>query len=126
VKKKDKIKEDKGKGVYFIRISYKNIEERKLWDIYNTIREVEATFRSLKSDLNIRPVYHQNDTRIASHIYLTILAYQLVNTIRYMLKQNGMHMGWQHIVRIMSTQTLQTAQMKTKTKKSNSENHPSL
>jgi len=116
IKKKDKVKEDKGKGVYFIRTSYKNIEEKKLWDIYNTIREVEATFRSLKSDLKIRPVYHQTDGRIASHIYMTILAYQLVNTIRYMLKQNGIHMDWQNIVRIMSTQTLQTTQMKTKTK----------
>ena len=76
--------------------------------MYNTIREVESTFRCLKSDLQIRPVHHQNDERIEAHIYLTILAYQLVNTIRYMLKEQGLHYDWKNIVRIMNTQTIQT------------------
>lgn len=98
----------KDHGVYFIRTNYENPQESKLWEIYNTIREVEATFRCLKSDLNIRPIHHQKDERIESHIYLTILSYQLVNTIRYMLKENGIHDDWKNIRRIMSTQTLQT------------------
>lgn len=84
-----------------------------LWDIYNTIREVEATFRSLKSDLNLRPVHHQNDQRIEAHLYLTILAYQLVNTVRYMLKQKGINYDWKNIVRIMSTQKIQTVKLPT-------------
>jgi len=112
----DPVKTDKEKGVYFIRTSYKNPAENELWDIYNTIREVEATFRCLKSDLQIRPVYHQKDTRIESHIYLTILAYQLVNTIRYMLRQNNMHHDWSNILRVMSTQTIQNIELPTETK----------
>ncbi len=104
----NKVKDDKSKGVYFIRTNIKETNEGKLWDIYNTIREVESTFRSLKTDLNIRPVYHQNDERIEAHLYLTILAYQLVNTIRYMLKQEGLNHDWRNIVRIMSTQKIQT------------------
>lgn len=100
------------KGVYFIRTSYENPSEKQLWNIYNTIREVEATFRCLKSDLNIRPVYHHNDQRIESHIYLTLLAYQLVNTIRHLLKSNGIHHCWSNIVRIMNTQTIQTTELK--------------
>ena len=103
-----KSKEDKSQGVYFIRTNYQDPKEEELWGIYNTIREVEATFRCLKSDLQIRPVYHQNDCRIESHIYLTILAYQLVNTIRYMLKKEKVHHDWNNIVRIMNTQTIQT------------------
>ena len=104
-------------GVYFIRTNYEAPQEAQLWDIYNTIREVEATFRCLKSDLNIRPVHHQNDQRVESHIYLTILAYQLVNTVRYMLKEKGIHMDWRNIVRIMGTQTLQSVLLQTGTKK---------
>lgn len=107
-KKQTKSKEDKTEGVYFIRTSYTDPSEEELWKVYNTIREVEATFRCLKSDLQIRPVHHQNDERVEAHIYLTILAYQLVNTIRLMLKEKGIHYDWRNIVRIMKTQTIQT------------------
>lgn len=106
-------KEEQAKGVYFIRTSYEDPNEEQLWTIYNTIREVESTFRCLKSDLQIRPVFHQNDYRVESHIYLTILAYQLVNTIRYMLSQTGTHYDWHNIVRILSTQTIQDIEIPT-------------
>ncbi len=109
----NKIKDDKSKGVYFIRTNYEKTDETILWDIYNTIREVEATFRSLKSDLNLRPVHHQNDERIEAHLYLTMLAYQLVNTIRHMLKQKDINYDWKNIVRIMSTQKIQTIKLPT-------------
>jgi hypothetical protein len=108
-----KIKEDKTNGVYFIRTNYGQVEASQLWDVYNTIRKVESTFRCLKSDLNIRPIHHQNDNRIEAHIYLTILAYQLVNTIRYMLNQKDIQYDWKNIIRIMNTQTIQTIELPT-------------
>lgn len=108
-----KVQEEKEKGVYFIRTNYDNPGEKDLWNIYNTIREVEATFRSLKCDLNLRPIHHQNDHRVKAHIFLTILAYQMVNTIRYMLKQNSLTYDWKNIVRIMSTQKIQTVKLPT-------------
>jgi transposase len=108
-----KVQQEKEKGVYFIRTNYDNPSEKDLWDIYNTIREVEATFRTLKSDLNIRPINHQHDHRVKAHIFLTILAYQMVNTIRYMLKQNSLTYDWKNIVRIMSTQKIQTVKLPT-------------
>jgi len=111
--KPNPVKEEKEKGVYFIRTSYKDPGEKELWDIYNTIREVESTFRCLKSDLSIRPVFHQKDERVEAHIYLTILAYQLVNTIRHMLKEKGINHDWKNILRIMSTQTIQTVELPT-------------
>jgi len=114
--KKKSTARSKDHGVYFIRTNYEHPREKELWDIYNTIREVEATFRCLKSDLNIRPVHHQNDHRISSHIYLTILAYQLVNTIRYMLKQKGIQYEWNNIVRILNTHVTQTIILPTPTK----------
>lgn len=113
LEKPDQSKDDKTKGVYFIRTNYENPTEKQLWEVYNTIREVESTFRCLKSDLNIRPIHHQKDSRIESHIYLTILAYQLVNTIRHLLKNANIKHDWNNIVRIMSTQTIQTIQLPT-------------
>jgi transposase len=115
--KQNRTSEDKTKGVYFIRTNIKKPNEKELWNIYNTIREVEATFRCLKSDLNIRPVHHQNDSRIEAHIYQTVLAYQLVNTIRHMLKEKGIRHDWTNVVRIMNTHTIQTIELPTDTKK---------
>ena len=116
-KKGQEDKTDQNYGVYFIRTNYEKPQEAQLWKIYNTIREVESTFRCLKSDLQIRPIYHQKDERVESHIYLTILAYQLVNTIRYMLKEKGIHHDWRNIVRIMNTQMIQSLILPTQTKK---------
>lgn len=115
--KPDKKSEDKTKGVYFIRTNIQGPSEERLWHIYNTIRDVEATFRCLKSDLNIRPVHHQKDERVEAHIYQTILAYQLVNTIRHMLKEKGIHHDWPNIVRIMNTHTIQTIELPTDKKR---------
>jgi transposase len=107
---------DKTKGIYFIRTNHEHTSESQLWDIYNTIREVESTFRCLKSDLKIRPVHHQKDERIESHIYLTILAYQLINTIRHMLKEQNITHDWNNIMRIMNTQKIQSVILPTQTK----------
>ena len=115
-RKESPVRKEKEKGVYFIRTSYKDVNEKELWDIYNTIREVESTFRCLKSDLQIRPVHHQKDQRVEAHIYLTLLAYQLVNTIRHMLKAQGINYDWANIRRIMATHTVQTIELPTDTK----------
>jgi len=104
-------------GVYFIRTNIEKSDEIQLWNVYNTVREVEATFRCLKSDLQLRPVHHQKDQRIESHLYLAILAYQLVNTIRYMLKEKGINSDWRNIVRIMNTQSIQSVVFNNETKK---------
>lgn len=95
-------------GVYFIRTSLKESNEKILWDIYNTLTEIEATFKVLKTDLNIRPVFHQKDERTKAHIQLGIVAYMLVNTIRYKLKKTGINHSWCNIVRIMNTQKVVT------------------
>jgi len=91
-------------GVYFLRTTLESDNEELLWQCYNIIREIEATFRVLKTDLDLRPIYHQKDENTMAHLHLGILAYWVVNTVRYQLKQNGINSGWKEIVRIMNTQ----------------------
>ena len=91
-------------GVYFLRTSLTTKSEETIWLFYNTIREVEATFRCLKNDLDLRPVYHQNDESTMAHLHLGLLAYWVVNTIRHQLKKGNIHSGWREIVRVMNTQ----------------------
>jgi transposase len=104
----------KEEGVYFLRTSEKEIDEVTFWEIYNTIREIEASFRVLKTDLEIRPVFHKTDENTMAHLFLAVLAYQLVSTIRFRLKAKRIHHNWSHIVRIMNTQKAATVTMQDK------------
>jgi len=91
-------------GIYFLRTSLVGDSEEMLWQFYNTIREIEATFRILKTDLDLRPIYHKKDESTMAHLHLGLLAYWIVNTIRHQLKMKDDHTGWSEIVRIMNTQ----------------------
>lgn len=95
-------------GVYFLRTNMDVKEEVTIWNIYNTIREIENTFRTLKTDLDLRPIYHKNDDATMAHLHLGLLAYWLVNTVRYQLKNNGINSCWSEIVRIANTQKVIT------------------
>ena len=99
-------------GVYFLRTNLDDLDEALEWMIYNTIREIESTFKILKTDLDLRPIYHKNDTATMAHLHLGLLAYWLVNTIRHQLKQSGINDDWKEIKRKASTQksVLTTAQ----------------
>jgi len=95
---------ERPKGEYFLRYSKENLTERQIWNTYNMTRDVEATFRCLKSDLDIRPVFHQKDTYIEPHIWLGIIAYQIVNYIRLELAGHGIKYSWSTIVEKMQAQ----------------------
>ncbi|GHT79684.1 hypothetical protein AGMMS50262_23660 [Bacteroidia bacterium] len=73
-------------GVYFLRTCIQDTE-KIIWETYNTLREIEYTNRVLKTDLDLRPVYHKKDESSMAHLHLGLLAYWVVNTIRYQLKK---------------------------------------
>jgi hypothetical protein len=99
-----RIKEkEKPKGEYFLRYTKTAIEEDKIWDAYNLTRDIEAVFRCLKTDLNIRPIHHQKDKYIEPHIWLGIISYQVVNYIRENLKKKGINHSWTKIVDLMKS-----------------------
>ena len=105
-------KPDKEAGVYFIRCSQNQLTEELIWEIYNILRDLESTFCCLKTDLDIRPIHHQLDKNTEAHIFVGIVAYQLVHAIRHTIKQSGIKHGWRRIRNIMSSQTVVTARMK--------------
>ena len=53
-----------------------------MWRTYIMLTDLEAVFRSLKSELGLRPIYHQTEERSTGHLFITVLAYQLVQVIR--------------------------------------------
>lgn len=105
--KKNKNKDQQkieGLGRYFLRTSMDMQDEVVIWNVYNTIREVESTFRTLKTDLDLRPIYHKSDEATLAHLHLGLLSYWLANTIRCQLKSTGIKHSWKEIVRIGNTQ----------------------
>ena len=91
-------------GSYFIRTSLTADKEELLWKMYRVLGEIESTFRVLKSDLDMRPIFHRKGENIEAHLNLAVLAYFLVSFIRYKLKSSKINHCWGEIVRIMNSQ----------------------
>ncbi|WP_428353388.1 IS1634 family transposase [Methyloprofundus sp.] len=103
-RKPESDQKDQHCGVYCLRTNIPDWSEEQLWTTYTMLTEIEATFRSLKTELGLRPVYHQKEDRVTGQLFITLLAYHLVHTLRYQLKLQGIHLSWESIRNIMSTQ----------------------
>jgi hypothetical protein len=76
------------------------------------LTDLEAVFRSLKSELGLRPVYHSKTDRISGHLFICVLAYHLVHTIRFQLKACGIDLSWEGIRRALRGQDRVTVELK--------------
>jgi len=73
-------------GRYLLRTNLTESDPAKLWQFYVQLVEVEAAFKTLKGDLAIRPIFHQEERRIEAHIFVAFLAYCLHVTLGQQLK----------------------------------------
>ena len=73
-------------GRYLLRTNLTESDPAKLWQFYLQLVEVEAAFKTLKGDLAIRPIFHQDEKRIEAHIFIAFLAYCLHVTLGRHLK----------------------------------------
>ena len=96
-------------GVYCLRSSETDWDEDALWRTYTTLTDVEAVFRSLKSELGLRPIYHHKPRRADGHLFITVIAYQLVQVIRTRLRAHGNAASWTTLRRILDGQQRVTA-----------------
>jgi len=101
------LKEDleKTDGVYCLRTNRQGVNEQELWDFYNTIRDVEDAFRCMKSELGFRPIRHHIERRSDGHLFITMLAYHILHTIRFKLRMKGIHDSWSKIRERLSMHT---------------------
>jgi len=104
----------KAAGTYCLRSNRSDLDEQALWNIYITLTELEAAFRCLKSELGMRPIYHQITNRVDSHLFISVLAYHILHTIRYKLKQHGINESWETIKKDLSMQCRITSTMNCK------------
>lgn len=76
-------------GRYLLRTNLTETDPVKLWNTYLQLVQVETAFRTLKSDLAIRPIFHQLESRIEAHVFIAFLAYCLYITLTRQLSAHA-------------------------------------
>jgi transposase len=100
-------------GSYFLRTNLTEMGPKELWKLYNTLRGVEDAFRFMKSSLGLRPVYHQKERRVDGHLWITVLAYHLIQNCLYQLGKQGINYHWETIRALMGNRIRVTTEAKT-------------
>jgi len=77
-------------GCYLLRSNVNDWTGEQLWQAYMQLTEAEAAFRIHKSDLRIRPIWHQKQERVEAHILVCFLAYVLWKTLGQLCRQGGL------------------------------------
>jgi transposase len=84
-------------GHYVLRSNATELPAETLWRTYIQLTDVEAAFRSLKSELGLRPIYHHLERRCQAHLWISVLAYQCVQWLRRQLKAAGIDASWHQL-----------------------------
>lgn len=101
-------------GVYTLRTNEMDWDDEQYWRTYSMLTDLEAVFKSLKSELGMRPVYHHKEQRCDGHLFITVLAYQGVQVIRKKLKEKGHDLNWRSLKDIFELQRRVTMTFKQK------------
>jgi hypothetical protein len=95
-------------GSYVLRTDQQDLTAEEIWRTYMLLTRVEAAFRSMKSPLMERPIFHHLKHRTQTHIFLCILAYHLLAAIEKRFLDQGIHTSWWSIRQQLSTHQVAT------------------
>ena len=95
-------------GSYLLRTDRKDLSADEGWRIYTTLTRAENAFRSMKSPLSERPIFHHHETRVDSHIFLCVLAYHLLVAIETTLVRQEIHTSWATVRDLLATHEIAT------------------
>lgn len=99
---------EKYDGTYLLRTNRKDLSDEEIWQLYIMLTRVEKAFRDVKSNLGLRPIYHQKETRVDGHIFVSVLAYHLLHAIEYSLRSKQDTRSWHTIKQIVQTHQVLT------------------
>ena len=90
MKKDGKTWRELREGAYILRTNLQAETAEQLWSKYMQLTEAEASFRALKSELSIRPLFHQLEPRVKAHVMVAFLGYALWVTLKHLLQEKRM------------------------------------
>ena len=100
-------------GSYLLKSSRNDLSAEDIWRNYILLTRVEAAFRSLKSPLSERPIFHHLERRVETHIFSCVLAYHLLVCIERAFLDQGIHTSWETLRRQLSTHQVVTVRLPT-------------
>lgn len=103
-----KAKAKKLDGAYLLKTDRTDLSADEIWRTYILLTRVESAFRSMKSPLMERPIWHHLEHRVQTHIFLCVLAYHLLVAIEKMFLDRGTHTSWGTIRKQLSTHQVVT------------------
>ena len=112
-KEKPEKQPDELAGCYVIETDHHELSPEEIYKIYTSLTKVEDSFRSLKTDLGIRPIYHQLEKRTKGHLFISVLAYYLLAAIEATLERNANHSRFSSIKETLSTHQRATVSVTT-------------
>jgi transposase len=95
-------------GCYLIKTDRSDLSAQDFWHVYALLTRAEDAFRDMKTPLAERPIYHQTERRVESHIFLCVLALHLLVAIEKTLLDRGLHTSWAGVRATLRTHQLCT------------------
>jgi transposase len=95
-------------GSYLLKTDRDDLSGDEAWRIYTLLTQAEAAFRTLKSPLGERPIFHHKEGRVEAHIFLCVLSYHLLMSIEKTLRDAGVHTSWATVRETLKTHQVNT------------------
>ena len=95
-------------GGYLLRTDREDLTGPEAWLLYMTLTRAESAFRSMKTPLAERPIFHHLERRVETHIFLCVLAYHLLVAIETTLLGHGLHTSWATVRETLATHQVVT------------------
>ncbi len=96
---------ERSAGVCRLRSNLTDWDDERIVRTYGMLTQVEDAFSTIKSELNLRPIHHQLERRVRSHLLIAVLAYQAVHALRFQLLQANVHHSWSTLRNMYSSVT---------------------
>lgn len=95
-------------GSYIIRTDRNDLSDQEIWQTYTMLTRVESAFRDMKTPLMERPIFHQLERRVQTHIFICVLAYHLLALIEKLFRNKGIATSWETIRNELKTHHVAT------------------
>jgi transposase len=101
-------------GSYMLKTDRDDLSDEDIWKLYSLLTRIEAAFRDLKGPLAERPIFHQIDKRVETHIFICVLAYHILAAIEKMFRDRGVYISWESARKELRTHQVVTTTMPAK------------
>jgi len=106
--------EDEMAGCYALRTNRRDLAGEELWRLYMTLCRAEDGFRTVKSDLGLRPAFHRVEDRVNAHVFITVLAYQILRFVLHTLERQEDTRSWYTLRHVLATHCYATVHLPVK------------